>query len=318
MQITQFGLAAAERDLTIQGGATTSPRVDGLHKSPVSYLDFTSDGDRVLDYLTAVTGESLDKVGVVQEEWPIETVAALERLLGIASPDLGNEGVSLYGCPECDGLDCGVITARLDIGEDTVTWRAIAEQYEYTDEMVELGAPGLFPSIRFERHTYEAALSRELDRVRPMLEGFEYPPINELDAKDVIGAGPDCCTFLAEANRKSCLPDRLPTTDSTWTIHRAGTVSGHDRLWFRLRADPSRTVVPYETPWPWRRPMSDPNLGMQVMPSESRWTRRLASEDVEIPALRDRAQIGVAPSDGVSSQFDYLGSFEDGPALVIP
>ena len=83
--------------------------------------------------------------------------------------------MSLYGCPECQGPDCGVITARLDIDEDTVTWRAIAEQYEYTDELVELGTPGLFPNIRFERHTYEAVLRRELDRVRPMLEGFEYP-----------------------------------------------------------------------------------------------------------------------------------------------
>ncbi|MBO1766670.1 hypothetical protein [Allobranchiibius sp. GilTou38] len=172
---TQLGLIAADRDLTIQGGATTSLHVNALHRSPVAYLDFTADGGRVLDYLTSATGGPLDKVSVVREEWPIETVAALERLLGLTSPDLGNAGVSLYGCPECQNPDCGVITARLDIGEDTVTWRAIAEQYEYTDEMVELGTAGLFPNIRFERHTYEAVLRRELERVQPMLEGFEYP-----------------------------------------------------------------------------------------------------------------------------------------------
>lgn len=52
MQTSQFGLVPADRDLTIEDGATTSLR-DGLRKSPVSYLDFTIDGDRVLSYLAA-------------------------------------------------------------------------------------------------------------------------------------------------------------------------------------------------------------------------------------------------------------------------
>lgn len=175
MQTSQLGFVPADRDLTVQGGATTDLRVDGLSKSPVSYRDFTANGERVFDHLTAATDELLDVVGVVREEWPIETVAALERLLGVAAPDLGNDGVSLYVCPECGRLDCGVITARLDVAEDTVIWRAIGLQYEYTDEIFALGTPGHFPNIQFERHTYEAVLQRELDRTRPMVEGFEYP-----------------------------------------------------------------------------------------------------------------------------------------------
>lgn len=175
MQTSRFGLVPADRDLTIKNGATTFPRVDGLRKSPVSWLDFTVDGDQVLNHLTTAVGAPLDKVGVVREEWPIETAEALERLLGLASPDLGSEGVSLYDCPECGGRDCGVITARLDVDEAAVTWRSIGMQYEYTDEVSALGEPGIFPSIRFDRRTYEDVLHRELDRVRPMAEGFEYP-----------------------------------------------------------------------------------------------------------------------------------------------
>ncbi|MFC6706820.1 hypothetical protein [Flexivirga alba] len=123
MQTSRFGFVPADRDLTVKDGATTFLRADGLRKSPVSYLDFTVDGDRVLNYLTATVGAPLDKVGVVGEEWPIETGAALERLLGLTSPDLGSEGVSLYDCPECAGRDCGVITTRLDVDAATVTWR---------------------------------------------------------------------------------------------------------------------------------------------------------------------------------------------------
>ena len=65
MEVVRLGLVEADRDLTIPNGATTMLRKDGLRKSPVSYLDFTVDGERLLDRLNVVAGSRLDKVGEV-------------------------------------------------------------------------------------------------------------------------------------------------------------------------------------------------------------------------------------------------------------
>lgn len=59
------------------------------------------------------TPEGLEFVGVIQDGRPIETVAAVERLVGEASGDLPDGRVSLYVCPECGDLRCGAVTARL-------------------------------------------------------------------------------------------------------------------------------------------------------------------------------------------------------------
>lgn len=174
MQTVQLGLVPAERDLTAQERGRATPRVHRPRKSTVSYLDFTANEQRVLDYLTDAIGAPLDNVGVLQEAWPIPTVVALERLLGAAPADLGNGGVSPYVCPECGGLGCGTIAARLDIDEDTITWRAIGMQYDDTEEIFPLGTTGHFPNLTFERRSYEEVLQRELDRIRPMLEEFEH------------------------------------------------------------------------------------------------------------------------------------------------
>lgn len=150
-------------------------RKDGLRKSPVSYLDFTVDGERLLDRLNAGAGSRLDKVGVVQPDWPIETVAALEQLLSLAPAELSHGGVPLYTCPECSSPDCGVIAARVRVETNTVVWADICEQYEYTDELFPLGETSGFPRVVFERSSYEAVLQGELDRLRPLCADFEYP-----------------------------------------------------------------------------------------------------------------------------------------------
>lgn len=170
MESARFGLAQARKGLTLHDGAITTPRKDELAQSPVSYFDFTTDGTRVLDHLTVVCGVSLDVIGVVQETQPMETVAALERLLGHAPAELANGGVELYVCPECGSYGCGAVTARLDINDDTITWRAIGMQYDYTDEVFSLCDPDHFPSLRFDRRGYEQVLQNELDRIRPMCE----------------------------------------------------------------------------------------------------------------------------------------------------
>lgn len=168
-------LVLAERELILPGGATTSLGKCGVAQRPVTYLDFTADGDRVYEKLAAHLEQAPDWVGVIQDAWPIETVAAIERLLAEAPGDLPDGRVSLYVCPECGDLGCGAITTRLSLEADAVIWRDIGMQTNNDDDVCPLGGPDNFPDLTFARDRYERVLRHQLDRARELCVGFEYP-----------------------------------------------------------------------------------------------------------------------------------------------
>ncbi|GAB3882079.1 hypothetical protein GCM10028802_28100 [Terrabacter terrigena] len=170
-----FGLTPAERDLGAAGGFTTSLREDGQSKTPVTYLDFTVDANPLFSSLAELTPGPFDFVGVIQDAWPIETVAAIQRLLGEASGDLPDGRVSLYVCPECGDLGCGAVTARLLLDAEAVTWQAIGCQTDYDESASALGEDGVFPDISFNRDSYEQVLRQERARVARAIDTFEYP-----------------------------------------------------------------------------------------------------------------------------------------------
>jgi len=175
MSPVAFDLVPAQRDLDVPDGFTTSLRRDGLSKSPVTYLEFTVNGTPLLHQLRAGADVVLDYVGVIQDGWPIESVAAIERLLGLASGDLPDGRVSLYVCPECGDLGCGAITASLEFEPDLVTWRAFGIQTDNDKTAAPLGGPDDSWASTFNRNEYEQALARELDRLRRQSADFEYP-----------------------------------------------------------------------------------------------------------------------------------------------
>ena len=175
MHTATFGLTPAERDLEMPGGQTTSLRTDAVSKTPATYLDFTIDGDPLFSDLQPRAGGGLDFAGVIQDSWPIESVAAIERLLGEAPGDLPDGRLSLYTCPECGDLGCGAVTARLHLEDDMVTWQHLGWQADYEDEISALCDDEAFPDLTFTRDSYERVLREQLTRLRPMTAGFEYP-----------------------------------------------------------------------------------------------------------------------------------------------
>lgn len=179
MHAATFGLTPAERDLEAPGGQTTSLRTDGLSKTPVMYLDFTIDGDPLFSRLQAHVGGGLDFAGVIQDSWPIESVAAIERLLGEAPGGLPDGRLSLYTCPECGDLGCGAVTARLNLEDDVVTWQHLGWQADYEDEISALCDGEAFPDLTFTRDSYERVLREQLTRLRPTTAGFECPDQRE-------------------------------------------------------------------------------------------------------------------------------------------
>jgi hypothetical protein len=170
-----FDLTLAERDIKTAAGFTTSLRADGMAKTPVAFWDFTVDGAPLFADLAALSPDGFDYVGVIQEAWPIETVAAIERLLGDAPGDLPDGRISLYVCPECGDLGCWAVTARVTAEDGVVIWQAIGWQADYDQQIVALGEDGAFPDVVFTRGSYEEVLRREMARVRPLVQGFEYP-----------------------------------------------------------------------------------------------------------------------------------------------
>lgn len=178
MSAAGFALTRVERDVKMPDGKVPSLGEDGFTKTPVTYLDYTVDGVRLVEQLAVSEPQFLDYVGVIQDAWPIETVAAIERLLAETPGDLPDGRVSLYVCPECGDLGCGAVTATIALEPETVTWRAIGVQTDYEDEVFPLDGVN-DADVTFDRGTYDDVLRRELDRLRPLCEGFEYPSQRE-------------------------------------------------------------------------------------------------------------------------------------------
>lgn len=174
MSAAGFGLISVERNVKMPGGRIPSLAKDGFTKTPVNYLDYTVDGTQLAERLGVREPEFLDYVGVIQDARPFETVTAIKRLLNETPGDLPDGRVSLYACPECGDLACGAVTATIVIEHETVTWRAIGIQTDYDDEVFPLDGVD-DADVTFHRRTYEGVLRRELERLRLLSAGLEYP-----------------------------------------------------------------------------------------------------------------------------------------------
>ncbi|MEU6576625.1 oxidoreductase [Streptomyces sp. NPDC046805] len=140
-----FGLAPAMR----AGGV----HADGGYRLHRDFLDFVVDGRPLLFRLS-----DLDAVSPLASDVPpaIFTAQVRSLLLETAAPLPGGRYV-IYGCPECEDLACGAVTAVIERDGDDYIWRDFAWQ---TDEVADLdfnGYHGIGP-FRFDGPEYRAAL----------------------------------------------------------------------------------------------------------------------------------------------------------------
>ncbi|MFE9444167.1 oxidoreductase [Streptomyces sp. NPDC006602] len=179
-----FGLAPAMR----AGGVLANGDFQ-IHRD---FVDFIVDGRPLLFQLS-----DLDAVSPLASDVPpaIFTAQVRSLLLEADAPLPGGRYV-VYGCPECEDLACGAVTAVIDqYGEDFV-WRDFAWQ---TDEHADLelnGYHGIGP-FRFHGAEYRAALNSLLDtaadtRRRVLLIGARVAVLAKLAAAlRTIGIGAD-------------------------------------------------------------------------------------------------------------------------------
>lgn len=107
-----------------------------------------------------------------------EEVAAIDRLLRRAEPDLPDGRTSLYVCPECGGLDCGAVSVVVDRGPGIVIWRDFAFQNNYDGDVQRESFERLGP-FAFSGHEYHELLEQLKDecRARSQLRSRDRPPL---------------------------------------------------------------------------------------------------------------------------------------------
>ncbi len=122
-----FGLAPAMR----AGGVLAN----GDYQAHRDFVDFIVDGRPLLYQLS-----DLDAVSPLASDVPpaIFTAQVRSLLLEADAPLEGGRYV-IYGCPECEDLACGAVTAVIERHGDDYVWRDFAWQ---TDEHADLERNG--------------------------------------------------------------------------------------------------------------------------------------------------------------------------------
>ncbi|BAC69382.1 oxidoreductase [Streptomyces avermitilis] len=179
-----FGLAPAMR----AGGVLTN----GDYQVHRDFVDFIVDGRPLLFQLS-----DLDAVSPLASDVPPAIFTAQVRglLLEAEAPPADGRYV-IYGCPECENIECGAVTAVIEKDGEDFVWRDFAWQ---TDERADLelnGYHGIGP-FRFHGTEYRDALSSLLDggsgpRRRVLLIGARVAVLAKLAAAlRTIGIGAD-------------------------------------------------------------------------------------------------------------------------------
>ncbi|CAM5674119.1 oxidoreductase [Streptomyces spiroverticillatus] len=144
-----FGLAPAVRT----GGVLAN----GVHQLHRDFMDFVVDGHPLLHQLS-----DLDAVSPLASDVPPAIfVTHVRRLLLEAAPPLPDNRYVIYGCPECEGLECGAVTAVIEQQDTDIVWRDFAWQTTETLDFDRDGYHGIGP-FRFDAAQYRAELSRLL------------------------------------------------------------------------------------------------------------------------------------------------------------
>ncbi|MER6614298.1 oxidoreductase [Streptomyces xantholiticus] len=144
-----FGLAPAMR----AGGVLA----DGAYQVHRDFTDFIVDGRPLLFRLS-----DLDAVSPLAADIPPAIFRNHVRALLLeAQAPLADGRYVIYGCPECEALGCGAVTAVIERDGDDVVWRDFAWQTEQRTDLGLNGYHGIGP-FRFRGREYRAALEQLL------------------------------------------------------------------------------------------------------------------------------------------------------------
>jgi hypothetical protein len=127
-------------------------REGGGGRTQRDFLDFIVDGQP----LSELVGDQVSCLG-----WfvPKENAKAARRLLLKEPADLPNNRRTLYVCPECGDIGCGVVSLVVERAGDKIIWRDFGYENNYEGIIHAEGFAGVGP-FRFDRAEYEEALGK--------------------------------------------------------------------------------------------------------------------------------------------------------------
>lgn len=144
----------------------------GVRRVEVHYLDLLADGGSVKDLVGS--GDLADLVTPFCR-WTTDSVAPVEEFTGrpSAAATTPSRTLHLYVCAVCGDVDCGALTVRQDIGEDTVTWSG----WSWVSASGEEPAQSRVDIVRFDRDQYERAVASASAALSslPVDESGHYP-----------------------------------------------------------------------------------------------------------------------------------------------
>ncbi|MCX4585291.1 oxidoreductase [Streptomyces sp. NBC_01481] len=201
---------------------------DGGHQVHRDFMDFIVDGRPLLFQLS-----DLDAVSPLASDVPPAIFTAQLRTLLLEAPaPLADGRCVIYGCPECESIECGAVTAVIERDGDDVVWRDFAWQTSEAADLELNGYRGTGP-FRFRGEAYRA----ELERLLP--DGDAAPPPRRRVL--LIGARVDVLAKLAAALRTIGIGADI-TQDATG-IH-ADELLGYGAVAFgRAVGEPERAAV---------------------------------------------------------------------------
>ncbi|MGC3004300.1 oxidoreductase, partial [Streptomyces sp. G35A] len=126
---------------------------NGDHQVHRDFVDFVVDGCPLLFRLS-----DLDAVSPLASDVPPAIFTAQVRgLLLEAEAPLPAGRYIVYGCPECEDLACGAVTAVIERDGEDFVWRDFAWQTDEHADLERNGYHGIGP-FRFRGAEYRAAL----------------------------------------------------------------------------------------------------------------------------------------------------------------
>ncbi len=151
-----FGLAPAMR----AGGVLAG----GGYQVHRDFTDFIVEGRPLLFQLS-----DLDAVSPLASDVPPAIFTThVRRLLLEAEPPLPDGRFVIYGCPECESLECGAVTAVIERDSEDFIWRDFAWQTQDEVDLERDGYHGIGP-FRFRGDEYRSELGRLLATPEPSL-----------------------------------------------------------------------------------------------------------------------------------------------------
>lgn len=120
-------------------------------------VDFTVNGESLLDKLVKSDGGHADFMGCMVLGFPEQNAQAVNMLVCVQPPDSESGRVLFYVCPECGDLGCGAYGAFVERTGSTYVWRDFAYENGCDDPrfLTDIG-PFVFESTLYESEVLRA------------------------------------------------------------------------------------------------------------------------------------------------------------------